>query len=76
MHTILSTIFISLFSLLFITQKKIMIVDNEVIQIDSVGTINNLSFKYENGFDPEKFKRFELNEKIVFLNMTTYTIYH
>ena len=49
MHTITSTIFISLFSLLFITQKKIMIVDNEIIQIDSVGTINNLSFKYENG---------------------------
>lgn len=75
MHTITSTIFISLFSLLFITQKKIMIVDNEIIQIDSVGTINNLSFKYENGFDPEKFKRFELNEKIVFLNESSGIVY-
>lgn len=75
MHTILSTILISLFSLLFITQKKIMIVDDEIVQIDSTGTIKNLSLKYENGFDPQKFKRFELNKKIVFLNQSSGIVY-
>ena len=51
MHTLFSFLLI-LLSSLFITQKK-MIVDDKIFQIDSTRTINNLSFKYEDGFDPE-----------------------
>ena len=70
MHTLFLSPLILLFSL-FIPQKKIMIVGNEIVQIDSIGTINNLSLKYENGFDPQKFKKFELNKKTVFLNQSS-----
>ena len=55
MHTIFSYTLILLFSI-FITQKKILIVDDEIIQVDSTGTINNLSLKYKKEFDPRKFK--------------------
>lgn len=73
MHTIFSSTLI-LLSSLFI-QKKIMIVDDEIIQIDSTGTVKNLSLKHENRFNLKKFKRFELNEKIVFLNQSSGIVY-
>ena len=31
--------------------------DDEIIQIDSTGTVKNLSLKHENGFNLKKFKR-------------------
>ena len=74
MHTLFLSPLILLFSL-FIPQKIIMKVDNKIIQIDSTGTVNNLSLKYENGFDPRKFKKFELNKKIVFLNQSSGIVY-
>lgn len=74
MHTLfLSTLILS-FSL-FNTQKNTMKVGDKIIQIDSTGTVNNLSLKYENGFDPKKFKRIELNKKILFLNQSSGIVY-
>ena len=74
MHTIFSSTLILLFSI-FITQKKILIVDDEIIQVDSTGTINNLSLKYKKDFDPRKFKKFEINNKLIFLNQSSGIVY-
>lgn len=55
MHTLLSSTLILLLTL-FIPQKKIMIVGNKIVQIDSTETVHNLSLKYESGFITEKFQ--------------------
>ena len=74
MHTIFSSTLILLFSI-FIPQKKIMIVGNEIVQIDSIGTVNYLSLKYENGFVPEKFEKFQIKNKTIFLNKSSGIVY-
>ena len=52
-----------------------MIVGNEIVQIDSTGTVNNLSLKYENGFVPEKFEKFQIKNKTIFLNKSSGIVY-
>ena len=48
-----------------------MIVDDDIIQIDSTGKINNLSLKLENGFDLKSFKKFEIDNQLIFLNQSS-----
>ena len=74
MHTIFSFTLFLLFTF-FNSQKNILIVDKQINQIDSTGTVNNLSLKYETGFDLQKFKKFEIKNKIVFLNQTSGIVY-
>jgi hypothetical protein len=74
MHLLFLSPLILLFSL-FIPQKKTMIVGNEIIQIDSIGTVNYLSLKHENGFVPEKFEKFQIKNKTIFLNKSSGIVY-
>jgi len=49
-----------------------MIVGNKIVQIDSTGTVHNLSLKYESGFITEKF---QIKSKTIFLNKSSGIVY-
>ena len=75
MHSIqLFNLILSFYSVI-IPQNNIMIYDEKVVIIDSIGKVTNHLFKYDNGFIPEKFRKFELNDRIIFLKKSSGIVY-
>jgi len=75
MHSIqLFNLILSFYSLI-IPQNNIMIYDEKVVIVDSTGTVTNDLFKYDNGFIPDKFRKFELNDRIIFLKKSSGIVY-